>query len=82
MVFLRFFEVLYKISIRIACQNKMATGNRKGHRDPPKGIYRFVRLVCFGEEEEKELRIICKGNKSSPLRGRTKVGEKNKIKRG
>jgi len=57
-------------------------GNRKGHRDPPKGTYRFVRLVCFGEEEEKELRIICKGNKSSPLRGRTKVGEKNKIKRG
>jgi len=35
-------------------------------------------LVCFGEEEEKNLRIICKENKSSPLRGRTKVGEKKK----
>ncbi|MBU3957791.1 MAG: hypothetical protein KKB25_01830, partial [Nanoarchaeota archaeon] len=53
-------------------------GNRKGHRDPPGKKYRFVRLVCFGEDEEKKLRIICKGNNSSPLRGRTKVGEKKK----
>jgi len=37
-------------------------------------------LLCFGEEKAKELKIICKGNKSSPLRGRTKVGviKKNK----
>jgi len=36
-------------------------GNRKRHRDPPGKKYRFVRLVCFGEEEEKALKIICKG---------------------
>ncbi|MBU3956429.1 hypothetical protein KJ633_08200, partial [bacterium] len=51
------YALFYETILLFASYLLIILGNRKGHRDPPGKKYRFVRLVCFGEEEEKKLRI-------------------------